>query len=304
MNRIFLDEARQRAFERDGYVVVRLISPDEAAVCRAQLDEVRAGGGFEPNSEGDRAYHISLMDPDLGYRRRARLFAERLLAERVGALLDDYRFLTGGLLIKPPGASEIAIHRDWTMTPTPDEVALNCWCALVDTDARNGGLALLPGSHRLVPNIEAPGLLPFFFAYGDRLKARSVSVELGAGEAVIFDYRLLHWSSANSSGALRAAVSAAFIPRRSRAVLFLSEADGGERRFRIVEPADQEWIDPIAAGLEGIPAGARTIGFIADDNRPVSLAEFERLLATRGRADPPAGLVDRLRSWLRPKAAA
>jgi phytanoyl-CoA dioxygenase PhyH len=303
MNTIFVDEAQQRRFERDGFVVARLMSAEEAAGYRRQLEAVRADGEFEPNSPGPTsAYHVSLIDPDLAYRRRARQFTREVLAERVGALLDDYRFLTGGLLIKPPGAAEIEIHRDWTMTPTPEEVALNCWCALVDIDERNGGLFLLPGSHALVPNIEAPGVAPFFSAYCERLKAHSVSVPLKAGEAVIFDYRSLHWSTANRSSELRAAVAAAFIPRRSRAVLFLPESEGGDRRFRMVEPADQEWIDPVADGLGGIPAGARTIGFVEDDNRPVPLAEFERLLlaaragsAPRGR---PAGLVARLKAWL------
>jgi hypothetical protein len=307
MNRIFADEALQSRFERDGFAVVRLMSAAEAAGFRQQLTAIRDGEDFEPNSSGpNSAYHVSLMDPDLAYRRRARDFAETVLAERVGRLLHDYRFLTGGFLIKPPGAAEIEIHRDWTMTPTPAEVALNCWCALVDIDERNGGLALLPGSHALVPNIEAPGTPPFFSAYCDRLKARSVSVPLDAGEAVIFDYRALHWSSANCSPDLRAAVSAAFIPRGSRAVLFLPEGGAGKRQFRMVEPADRDWIDPIADGQNGIPAGARTLGFVNDDNRPVSLAEFERLLEARGGAGGgrPAGLARRAWAWLRPKATA
>ena len=306
MNRIFVDDARQRDFERDGFVVARLMSADEAAAFRQRIDTVRDGAAFEPNSEGNRAYHVSLMDPDLAYRRRARQFAETVLADRVRALLVDYRFLTGGFLIKAAGAAEIQIHRDWTMTPTPDEVALNCWCALVDIDEKNGGLALLPGSHALVPNIEAPGVAPFFSAYCDRLKSHSVSLELKAGEAAIFDYRALHWSSANRSSELRAAVSAAFIPQGSRPVLFLPDKAGGERRFRMVEPEEGEWTDMIAEGVTGAPAGTRTIGFVRDENCAVSLAEFERLLAGRApaAASRPAGLAGRLRAWLGPKAAA
>ena len=301
MNRIFADEAQQTRFERDGFIVVPLMSPEEAAGYREQLSAIRGDDAFEPNSPGaDSAYHVSLMDPDLAYRRRARELAQTVLAGRVGGLLRDYRFLTGGVLIKPPGAAEIEIHRDWTMTPTREEVALNCWCALIDIDEGNGGMALLPGSHALVPNIEAPGVAPFFSAYGHRLKAHSVNIALNAGEAVVFDYRALHWSTANRSPELRAAVSAAFIPLGSRAVLFLPEGADGARQFRMVEPADEEWIDPIADRLNGFPSDARTLGFVRDDNRPVSLAEFERLLAARsGTAAPGAvGVVGRLKAWL------
>jgi hypothetical protein len=68
----------------------------------------------------------------------------------------------------------------------------------------------------------------------------------------------------------------------------------------VIEPEDEEWIDPVADGLDGHAGAARTLGFVKDDNRQVSLAEFERLLAARPTADAsqPAGLIGRLRAWV------
>ncbi len=101
-------------------------------------------------------------------------------AKRCDHVLTGYRLLTGGLLVKPAGAAPLSMHRDWTMLPDGDQAALNVWCPLIDVDEGNGALALLPGSHRRVPNIEAAHVRPFFADYGDLLtetgRSRSRSV--------------------------------------------------------------------------------------------------------------------------------
>jgi hypothetical protein len=303
MTRVFLDPDLQRAFDRDGFAVTRLLSADEAAETLERVMALRDRSGFASNTPGPApTYHVSLLDPDLDYRRAARSVAKTALAERGGRILDGYRFLTGGFLLKPPGAAELGMHRDWSMTSNADDVALNCWCALGDVDERNGCLKVVPGSYALVPNIEAPGQRPFFAGYREALKEHSVTVPLRAGEAVIFDNRTLHGSGANSTPELRAAVSAAFIPRSARAVIYLPDTDAGNQRYRVVEPGVRlDRYDCRRAG--GLRHGAKTIGFVRNDNRTVSLDEFERLLAAR--LSRPAGsdggrrpgLIGRLKAW-------
>jgi hypothetical protein len=304
MTRVFLDPGLQRAFDRDGFAVTRLLSADEAAETLERVMALRDRSGFASNTPGPApTYHVSLLDPDLDYRRAARSVAERALAERCGRILDGYRFLTGGFLLKPPGAAELDMHRDWSMTSNADDVALNCWCALGDVDERNGCLKVVPGSYALVPNIEAPGQRPFFAGYREALKDHAVTVPLQAGEAVIFDNRTLHGSGANPTPELRAAVSAAFIPRSARAVVYLPDTDAGNQRYRVVEPESPDWIDTIVEGRAGSAAGAKTIGFVRNDNRAVSLDEFERLLAARqsrhvaSNGDRPLSLLGRLKGW-------
>ena len=299
MTPVFLDPHLQCAFEQDGFAVTRLLSPERAAETLATVLKVRDGKPFEPDTPDHAVpYHVSLMDPDPDYRKAARAFAEATLTEPLGRILSGYRFLTGGFLVKAPGAAEVCVHRDWTMTGRLQEVALNCWCALVDTDAVNGGLALVPGSHALVGNIEGPGVPSFFAGYAETLKAYSVAVELKAGEAVIFDYRALHWSNANRSTDLRVALSAGLVSLDTRPVLYLPDT-ADRRQFRVIEPADPDWTDTIVDRISPGPMAGRTLGHVRNRNSVVTQRQFLRLLAKRQASfHSSRGLPGRIMAWV------
>ena len=298
MTGIFRDPDLQNEFDRNGFVVARILTNEQAAATLERVKAVGASSGFAANIPGQAPiYHVSLFDPDRNYRRAAQAVAEAVLAPPLAEVLEGYRVLSGGFIVKVAGAGAIDLHRDWTMTASADEVALNCWCALADIGTDNGCLALVPGSHMLVPNIEGPGIASFFAAYAEALKAHSVAVPLKAGEAVILDYRTLHWSGANCGDDLRVAVSAGMIPIGARHVLYLPELPD-QRRFRIVEPEAADWTDSVADEDKGCQEGGRTIGCIPNNNRAVSQRQFERMLAVRDSDGSAAGLLARFRSWL------
>jgi hypothetical protein len=276
--RIFADLDRERDFHRDGYTVVRLLSPEKAAALIAKLPAIRPALDFTPNTSGlDHAYHVSLLDPDISYRKAAWSFAQEALREPLDHVLTGYRMLTGGLLVKPAGAAPLSMHRDWTMLPDSDQVALNIWCPLIDVDESNGALALLPGSHRLVPNIEAAHVRPFFADYGDLLAELSVSLPLSAGEAVIFDYKTIHGSRANETSRPRPAISLACIPEEARAVTYALDHIGGSTRFELFA-MDGAGMEAVADRLAGDAGAAESLGFVPNRNQAVSREQFRRLI--------------------------
>ncbi len=274
---IFVDPDVQHDFDRDGYAVIRLLSPERAAAVVAALPSIRCGKDFTPNSSKlDHAYHVSLLDPDLAYRDAAWALVQDALRDPLDSVLTGYRMLTGGLLVKPAGAVSLPMHRDWTMLPDVDQVALNVWCPLIDVDENNGGLALLPGSHRLVPNVEAAHVRPFFADYGDLLAHLSVSLPLAAGEAVIFDYRTIHGSRANRSAQPRPVISSACIPADGQAVTYALDRAGGGARFELFA-MDGAGMEAVADRLAGKAAG-RSLGFVPNRNQAVSRDAFRRLI--------------------------
>ncbi|MFA6113604.1 MAG: phytanoyl-CoA dioxygenase family protein [Sphingomonas sp.] len=276
--RIFADLDRQRDFDRDGYTVVRLFSPEKAAALAAELPAIRPALDFTPNTSTlDHAYHVSLLDPDIAYRQTAWALVQDALGEPLDHVLTGYRLLTGGLLVKPAGAAPLSMHRDWTMLPDGDQVALNVWCPLIDVDEGNGALALLPGSHRLVPNIEAAHVRPFFADYGDLLTELSVSLPLSAGEAVIFDYKTIHGSRANRTSRPRPAISSACIPTAARAVTYALDRAGGGTRFELFA-MDGAGMEAVADRLAGSAGAAESLGFVPNRNQAVSRAQFQRLI--------------------------
>ena len=262
-----------------GYSVVKLLDSVAVAGLLNDLPILRAsrsiaktdhaGNGFE--------FHASPLDPDVHYRREALRIVKSYLYQPVVALVGPHTVHSGGCFIKLPLSGLVSLHQDWTITDGAR--ALNVWCPLVDVDDRNGGLRVVEGSHRLFPNISAPAIPPYFHAYSDTLRKRSRLLELTAGEAVIFDSTLLHWSKANSSRHMRPVAAFNCVPFGAAQLFYRATANGAG--FQVFDMSGDRFTEHSALDLFGGELRAPSLGFIDDPNRPVSLARFEDARSTR-----------------------
>ena len=145
---------------------------------------------------------------------------------RTPAILDYVEDLIGAdinqwgcqLFVKYPGdGSVVPWHQDAQFWPLDPHRTVTVWLAVYDTDAGNGAMQLVPGSHRqgnihhdmndaahLVLDQEVPDDLI------DHDKV--VTMDLKAGEMSLHDDGLLHGSLANQSDRMRAGLTMRFCP--------------------------------------------------------------------------------------------
>jgi ectoine hydroxylase-related dioxygenase (phytanoyl-CoA dioxygenase family) len=76
------------------------------------------------------------------------------------------------------------------------------WCPLTDITPESGGLRIVPGSHRMVPKLNLTHLNATWSLgkYENILNKYSVAPILSAGQALIYDTRMVHSSLPNHSG--------------------------------------------------------------------------------------------------------
>ena len=292
------DHDRQREFDTLGYTVVRLMTPDQAKAVCGRLEAALGSHGREADAPAKQSRTVmSYIDSEASFRMTADRLAREALTGPLAQTVRGYRIVSGAIFFKPPGAGEIRVHRDWTQTLDRSEVAFSVWCALDDVDAGNGALQMVPGSHRLVPEITSLSVAPAFAPHADVLKASSRSVELRAGEAVIFDSRTIHWSPPNRSGRQRRAVQVVCLPEQARHVFYAVDGSSGGARFEMIDVTEAGVVECTPAEmLEGARPGP-SLGFVENENRPVSREEFEQLLdrATQAAGSPrrPAAAAPR-----------
>lgn len=205
--RTFADEVRQQAFERDGFVVVELLDPDEVREVQALVDGLFRGG-----SEG---FHATNMLPNPEYRREVWDVLRPVLEPRAGALLAGYEACTAALMIKFPGEDSGFIpHQDWSLVDEARYRSVNIWIPLVDVDERNGALRVLPGSHKVLGAVRCSPAPPVSHQPpGWHVPMEDLQpLVMRAGQAVVFDHALLHGSDPNRSAAVRPAVTIAMKP--------------------------------------------------------------------------------------------
>ncbi|MER5184331.1 phytanoyl-CoA dioxygenase family protein [Streptomyces sp. NPDC002896] len=207
-----LAEASRRQFDEEGFTVVRaLFRPAEIDELNAEFTALQAAGPvpghFEPRATetGGPADPLHLyprvMHPhrinDLALRfllePRLRGILETLLGEEVLAAQSMFYF-------KPPGARGQALHQDNFYLRVEPGTCVAAWIACDVIDRDNGGLEVVPGTHRMdlfCPE-EADPDVSFAREYVPPPPGlTAVPVDMSPGDVLFFNGSLVHGSQPN-----------------------------------------------------------------------------------------------------------
>ena len=202
--RIFKDDAQQALFDKQGFVVAQFIDATEVKQLNDLFDELHPdlpqGAGFVSCS----------YSSDLAYKKKASDAIVSILSRQYERLFVNYQPFGAAFLFKMPSqSSELGVHQDWTIVDENKYVALNCWIPLTDINETNGGLQVLPGSHYPAYHTLRAPTLPFFFSGNeDAVAPETIPFYVKAGQAVILNQSVIHYSPPNRSDKIRKAITA------------------------------------------------------------------------------------------------
>jgi ectoine hydroxylase-related dioxygenase (phytanoyl-CoA dioxygenase family) len=204
-------------FDEQGYYVARGLFPQAAmtALADAFMAQAKAGRREGLNTDAriadpaDPLYTFGRMmhphnHPELEI---GRLSLTYMLFPSVGELLE---LLFGGPAVaaqsmfyfKPPGARGQDFHQDNFYLRVAPGTCIAAWTAVDDADQENGGLLVVPGSHRfgiICPEKADPAR--FFTTEHLDIPAgyEAVPVDLKAGDVLFFNGSVIHGSYPNAS---------------------------------------------------------------------------------------------------------
>jgi ectoine hydroxylase-related dioxygenase (phytanoyl-CoA dioxygenase family) len=280
MKRMFADDQVQAEFWQKGYVVMRVLSEADVDLLLSEIRELKPEDNFEANLNNglNIGYHTAFSDSNRDYKEQVNRLIHQFFSVHVNEVLVDYKILFGAILVKPPGKGNVLLHRDWVFTDDFNDVNITFWCPLVDVDETNGSLQMVAGSHRLVPNIECPHTEPFYSRFADSLKQQSTPLQLKAGEAVVFDTSIFHWSPPNNSAAPRIAAGCMCISQQSHSVFYYPDRASPDKRFEVFEMSNEAFSQHRGVDFLNGNFKTKSLGFVANKNRAVSEAEFFGML--------------------------
>ncbi len=282
MRRILHDAELQEELLDVGYVKVSMLDADELAEFNREFDQLRPDDNWAPDGTGlnRSTYHCTFLDTNHEYKRQAQDLVRRVFQPKIDEVVVDYRILTSNLYVKQPGVGRFQIHQNWPTTEDLSITTLTVWCPMHDVDVSNGTLRVVPGSHKIVPDVATPQRPPFFAPFEDELIERYlIPIELRGGEALVFDDSLLHWSSENASDSPRRAVQIETVPAEEQAVLYHLDDLGPEPQWELYAVDDDFFVDCSIDQVIGRPTSVRRIGLADYVNRSLSVEEFDELLA-------------------------
>lgn len=228
----FLDAGLQRRFEEVGFVVVDLVDPDIVAAIRRRYDRM----DHEQRESYDwvQGFDTSIYDARPAYRDEVLAVIEDHLAPSLSQVLDAYRIMFANFVVKQPGSEPVPLHVDWTFLDEDRFSSVTVWCPLVDTTVENGTLGVVSGSHRRIDFIRAANIPSFErceLAVAD-LQDRPV-IPLRAGQAIVLDNRVVHFSPPNRSTEPRVAIGCVAGPVEADLHHYWQDQDEALLRFEI-----------------------------------------------------------------------
>jgi hypothetical protein len=281
MRQIFHDEGLQQQFIRSGYNRVPMLSAEEISYILARLATLRPDDGFAPTGRDGFTfrYHCSFLDTNVGYKRAAHQLIQSVFAPHAARYLNGYEILNCNFYVKPPHTGEFAIHQNWPAIADLNDTTVTIWCPLADVVETNGALQFVEGSHKILPHAEGPNSEGYFRNFREALIRKYLTpIPMSAGEALIFDDGLIHWSANNDSDAARIAIQILCVPTDAQPVFFFCDAKTPDR-FELIAVDSEFFIGTNFTDLFTRRPEWKSMGFVQNRNRYPTEEEFAALLA-------------------------
>ena len=230
---VFQDKQYQRTFNQKGYVVIPSLLANEAISSLSDLFS-RYQGQIQEK------FHTSHFSTDEVYKKEAHDLISEIVFKAAKPLLNDYKPIFGNFMIKNPDPTfSMDLHSDWTYVQEPDFCSIAIWVPLVDVDESNGCFGVISGSHKLHNPIRGP-LIRQSARKDDPIwqKRYGQLLPMKAGDAVIYNHSLLHFSPPNRTSTVRPAVNLSLVPSKVPCIHYCMPEGSNQIEMYSVENSD------------------------------------------------------------------
>jgi hypothetical protein len=219
IKKIFKEDNLQEEFEKNGFVILDFYTSDEVQYLLNLYREL--------HPEDEKGFFPSTFSKDKKYRITADEEIRKVGNRSIENYLTDIKVICGSFIVKSPGEDSIMdVHQDMTLVDESEFTGVNIWCPLVDLTDDNGLLYALPESHRIYPTYRGASLPTIYQDVYDDVKKYSIPLYLKAGQAVIFDQSILHWSKPNLSSEVRPVTNIYFTNKEARFQICYHDKNG------------------------------------------------------------------------------
>ena len=225
---IFRDKEIQERFDRDGYVVIDFISPEQA--------EDVAKKFYEVYTDIPKGFYSVAFNPDNNVKGDIHSHTEQVIHQAIDDTFQDIKKLGSTFLCKSPGeAGRMGVHQDWTVVDESKYYSATIWIPTVDTTAENGAIMVLPGSHRFFDTYRSNNIGVTYQNDMKLLWDNMITLPMKAGQAFVLNHAVLHASAPNTTSKERLVIAYGLIPKDASLMYYHKEAND---KNHIVEKFD------------------------------------------------------------------
>jgi hypothetical protein len=303
MKSMFLNAHQQEQFDRDGYITIDLLNAEQVAQLRKtyfELEKVRGGMRKEYDVQFEEqkeiTYDFTFIDSNIEYKKVVFDRITEVFLPLVNQYLKDFQPIIANFIHKSTDKGEVPLHQNWAFVDEWKYTSVSIWCPLVDSNEANGTLQVVPGSHKRFAPVRGP-LIPWELEglKEDIIKDFMVPMNIKAGQAVILDDSIVHYSAPNRTDGLRLAIQLIMIPPGVSSIHYYMENEGQQPVVKVFE-VDKDFYMAFHPWLK--PKDQTLIKTLPYKRESYNRARFEKEL--KGKAiDQKKNLLDKLEALFR-----
>ena len=205
MKPILRDTILEKELKEKGYVVIPFLTKEETTELKNFYYEYHS-----PTLEG---MYATAHVPDIDLRMKMNDKIKEVFSRAIEETFCHATALGGSFIAKGKGNNgTLKPHQDWNIVNEEKYRSFNIWVPLVDLTDNNGAICVMPQSHLWQKTFRSANTPSVFQNIENELWDAMKKLYMKAGEALIYDHRLLHASGNNNTDEIRLATVFGIIP--------------------------------------------------------------------------------------------
>ncbi|NQX99369.1 MAG: phytanoyl-CoA dioxygenase family protein [Flavobacteriales bacterium] len=206
MENILKSKTLNATLKQKGYVIIPFLNSTEVTSLKEAYQK------SHPNNPD--GFYATTHANDVNFRKHANEQIKAVLNAPIKKNIQNINALGGAFISKSPNKKGVLpLHQDWNIVNEDKYQSYNIWIPLQDVDEYNGAVRVLERSHNKMKTYRGPNISPILANIADEVQAHMISLNMKAGEALIYNHALWHSSPINQSDQHRLAVVYGIIPK-------------------------------------------------------------------------------------------
>ena len=240
---VFKDSILEKEFNNKGYVVIPFLNYDEINYFKEKFFETinesggpKIGPNVDFNANKEIGYDFTFIDNSIDYKKKVFDIITQKFIAKANTYLLDYKPIIANYIRKKEGGGEVPMHQNWAFVDEEKYTSVSVWVPLVDSNEKNGTLQIVDGSHKRFGQFRGP-MVPWELR---NLKQEIIGKHLTpmnvkAGQAVILDDSIVHYSDINKTPGLRLAIQLIMIPAEASSVHYHLDKDEDLHNIKVLQ---------------------------------------------------------------------
>jgi ectoine hydroxylase-related dioxygenase (phytanoyl-CoA dioxygenase family) len=180
-------------------------------------------------NDNETTFYSSSFHQDINLKKEVNQQILNLLSETINQYFSNYKVLGTSYLKKQANQhNPLPLHQDWTVTDEENYGSFTIWIPLQDTTIQNGAIQVIPCSHHVGNNFRAPSIPVAFEQERQLFEQHLQTLELKAGEAFVFNQKLMHASFPNQTNEERLALTIGLTAKEAKLFMLYFNAQKHE----------------------------------------------------------------------------